>query len=115
MAVAHTGPFSTVGTGRGYDSDPYYRSPVTAPGAVTIGDVLPVSSVVIPMPAAAAPRDRYPPPAEAELVTLWKRSGRVVMSITAGGQTRDFYMPPGRLAYLIKEIAEQLAESTILQ
>lgn len=59
--------------------------------------------------------DRYPDPTTADLVTIWKRSGRVVMSITAGGQTQDFYMPPGRLAYLIKEVAEQLAENTIIQ
>lgn len=58
---------------------------------------------------------RYPDPGEAELVTLWKRSGRVVMSVTANGKTHDFYMPPGRLAYLIKEVAEQLAENTLIQ
>lgn len=61
------------------------------------------------------PSDRYPPPATAELVTLWKKDQRVVMSITAGGKTQDFYMPPGRLAYLIKEVAEQLAENTLIQ
>lgn len=58
---------------------------------------------------------RYPSPTTADLVTIWKKDRRVVMSVTAGGQTQDFYMPPGRLAYLIKEIAEQLAENTLIQ
>lgn len=57
---------------------------------------------------------RYPPPAEAELITLWKKDRRVVMSVTAGGQTQDFYMPPARLVYLLRECAEQLAENSIL-
>jgi hypothetical protein len=95
MATAHVWPFGTVGTGRHYDSDPFYTSPVTAPGAVT--------------------SDRYPPPTEAELVTLWKKDRRVVMSVTAGGRTQDFYMPPGRLAYLIRELAEILSENAIIQ
>jgi hypothetical protein len=56
----------------------------------------------------------YPEPATADLVKLWKKDRRVVLSITAGGRTQDFYMPPGRLAYLIKEVAEQLAENSIL-
>ena len=95
-------------------------SPVTAPGAVTMDAGETEQSVYRAVlhpafDAYRAARDRYPPPATAELVTLWKRDRRVVMSITAGGQTQDFYMPPGRLAYLIKEVAEQLAESIILQ
>ncbi|WP_089177233.1 hypothetical protein [Bosea sp. AS-1] len=64
---------------------------------------------------SAVTPDRYPPPAEAELVTLWKRGGRVVMSITADGKTQDFYMPPQRLVYLLREVAEQLAENTLIQ
>lgn len=129
MATAHVYPFDTVKPGRGYDSDPYYRSPVTALGAVTTDTRVPPCvghAAYSPDYESERPGDyledrqptsasRYPPPAEADLVTLWKKDRRVVMSITAGGQTQDFYMPPGRLAYLIKEIAEQLAESTILQ
>lgn len=87
------------------------KSPATAPGAVTMderpGDYLEQSGRVVDF--------RYPPPAEAELVTLWKRNGRVVMSIAADGKTQDFYMPPARLVYLLRECAEQLAENTLIQ
>lgn len=78
-------------------------SPITAPGAVMSDDRQPTSA------------SRYPPPAEAEIVTLWKRNGQVVMSITADGKTQDFYMPPARLVYLLRECAEQLAENTLIQ
>lgn len=109
MATAHVYPFDTVRSGANYDSDPHYQSPVVAPCATTLderpGDYLEVR----PTP------DRYPPPATAELVTLWKKDRRVVMSITAGGKTQDFHMPPGRLAYLIRELAEILSENAIIQ
>lgn len=112
-----------------------WPSPVTAPCAVTTdqprhthaippcvghatqdpdeltGDYLEERHEFWPLPRA----DRYPAPAEAELVTLWKKDRRVVMSITADGKTRDFYMPPARLVYLLREVAEQLAENTLIQ
>jgi hypothetical protein len=96
--------------------NPDYRSPVTAPGAVTMDgdDVGPKGATGMPGYYDLSP-SRYPPPAEAELVTLWKRSGRVVMSITADGKTQDFYMPPARLVYLLREVADQLAENTPIQ
>ena len=97
-------------------------SPVTAPGAVTTDvwndptgldpDERPGDYLEDRQPTSAS---RYPPPAEAELVTLWKRGPRVVLSITADGKTQDFYMPPARLVYLLREAAEQLAENSILQ
>ena len=118
MATAHTWPFGTVGTGRHYDSDPFYSSPAIAPGAVAIGSPSALTAYATPPDYGAVTyvtKGRYPPPATAELVTLWRKDRRVVMSITAGGQTQDFYMPPGRLAYLIKEVAEQLAENSLIQ
>lgn len=109
------------------------QSPVTAPGAVTPdkrippcvghatqdpderpGDYLEMRGRVVDVPRAFG-ASRYPAPLRADLVTLWKRNGRVVMSITAGGQTQDFYMPPARLVYLLRECAEQLAENTLIQ
>lgn len=109
MATAHVWPFDTVRSGTHYDS-----SPVTAPGAVTPDGgffrVTPASA-----PDWTVKVDRYPEPTKAELVTLWRKGNRMVLAITADGKTQDFYMPPGRLAYLIKEVAEQLAESTILK
>lgn len=90
---------------------PTHLSPVVAPCATTL-DERPGDYLEDRQPTSAS---RYPPPAEAELVTLWKKDRRVVMSITAGGQTQDFYMPPTRLVYLLREVAEQLAENSILQ
>jgi len=88
--------------------------PATAPGAVAPDG----SPVLMPdwdsNPAYYTP-SRYPPPATAELVTLWKKDRRVVMSVTANGKTNDFYMPPARLVYLLREVAEQLAENTLIQ
>jgi hypothetical protein len=80
------------------------------------GDYLEERGRVVDVPRSfGASQYRYPPPAEADLVKLWKKDRRVVLSITAGGRTQDFYMPPGRLAYLIKEVAEQLAENSLIQ
>ena len=117
-----------------------HPSPVTAPGAVTLdvwddptgldpderpGDYLEYNDRISgetvkvawhpAVDAHRATRDRYPPPAEAALVTLWKKDRRVVMSVTADGKTQDFYMPPARLVYLLRECAEQLAENTLIQ
>lgn len=58
---------------------------------------------------------RYPPPSDAELVTVWKRGQQVVLSITADGKVQDFHLPPHRLVYLLRDVAEHLAENTILQ
>lgn len=124
MVAAHVYPFDTVKPGRSYDSDPHYQSPVTAPGAVTTDERVPPCVGHATQDTDERPGDyleerpvpsRYPPPAEADLVTLWKRGPRVVMSITTDGKTNDFYMPPARLVYLLREVAEQLAENTILQ
>lgn len=113
-------------------------SQVTAPGTVTPDEKITWLLTDPPQPVVgraeyapnygAKPQDagpdgcvsvdlpsRYPAPAEAELVTLWKRNGRVVMSVTADGKTNDFYMPPARLVYLLREVAEQLAENTLIQ
>ena len=143
MAVAHVWPFGTVGAGRHYDSDPFYKSPVTAPGAVTSderpGDYLeecyssggyvgghgkfvigekpsPMDHPAIVKRFAELSRDtRYPAPTTAELVTLWKRGQQAVLSITADGKVHDFHLPPARLVYLLREVAEQLAENSILK
>lgn len=126
MANAHVWQFGTVKSAHHYDSEEgraggYAQSPVTAPGAVTTDvwddptgldpDERPGDYLEDRQPTSAS---RYPPPATAELVTLWKRGGRVVMSITADGKTQDFYMPPARLVYLLREVAEQLAENTLI-
>lgn len=65
--------------------------------------------------AFAAPLARYPAPTTAELVTLWKRGQQAVLSITADGKVHDFHLPPARLVYLLREVAEQLAENSILK
>lgn len=96
----------------------YGWSPATAPSAVTIGSPSALTAYATPPDYGAltyVTKGRYPPPVEAELVTLWKKDRRVVMSVTANGQTRDFYMPPSRLVYLLREVAEQLAENTLIQ
>lgn len=62
-----------------------------------------------------AARSRYPAPLRADLVTLWKRDRQTVLSITADGKVRDFHLAPARLVVLLREIAEQLAENTVLQ
>ena len=92
--------------------------PVTAPSAVTIGSPSALTAYATPPDYGAVTyvtKDRYPTPATAELVTLWKKDRRVVMSVTADGKTNDFYMPPARLVYLLRECAEHLAENTIIQ
>ncbi|MGY6249718.1 hypothetical protein ACXIUS_19525 [Bosea thiooxidans] len=103
-----------------FDGSGVSQSPVTAPSAVTpdAGETEQSVYRAVLHPAFdayRAARDRYPPPAEAELVTLWKKGRRVVMSVTANGKTNDFYMPPARLVYLLREVAEQLAENALIQ
>ncbi|MGX1786817.1 hypothetical protein ACWIGM_08780 [Bosea sp. NPDC055332] len=58
---------------------------------------------------------RYPAPATAELVTLWRRGQQSVLSVTADGKVHDFHLPPARLVYLLREVAEQLADNSILK
>lgn len=96
-------------------SDCAAAPPVTAPGAVTQderpGDYLEVMPDFLPYPRIS----RYPAPTTAELVTLWKRGQQAVLSITADGKVHDFHLSPARLVYLLREVAEQLAENSILK
>lgn len=85
------------------------ESPTTAPGAVVTD--CKTTTTITPGPRL----DRYPAPTTADLVTLWKRGQQAVLSITADGKVHDFHLPPARLVYLLREVAEQLAESTILK
>lgn len=59
--------------------------------------------------------DRYPAPARADLVTLWKRGQEPVLSIAADGKVQDFHLPPARLVVLLRELADLLAENTVLK
>lgn len=110
-----------------------HPSPVTAPGAVTTGkrtppcvghatqdpderpgDYLEMRGRVVDVPRSFG-ASRYPAPLRADLVTLWKRDRQTVLSITADGKVHDFHLPPARLVVLLREIAEQLAENTLIQ
>lgn len=110
-----------------FDVSGGHQSPVTAPGAVTTDEEC--ESCGAPRRSACrrfvkvdgcylyktAASSRYPEPSRAELVTLWHKNKQTVLAITADGKTQDFYMPPGRLVTLLREIAERLADNTILQ
>lgn len=86
---------------------------LSAPPDERPGDYLPDSPYALSTPHIT--RDRYPEPAPADLVTLWKKGDRIVLSVTSAGRVQDFYMSPGRLAYLIRELAEILSENAIIQ
>lgn len=86
-------------------------SPVTAHGAVTTDRA---SFVDVPREYGAS-QHRYPAPARADLVTLWKRGSEPVLSITADGKVKEFHLPPARLVVLLRELADLLAENTVLK
>lgn len=77
------------------------------------GDYLEERHRVVDVPRAFG-ASRYPAPLRADLVTLWKRDRQPVLSITADGKVHDFHLTPARLVVLLREIAEQLAENTVL-
>ena len=111
------------------DSTKGGMSPVTAPGAVPTDKRIPPCvghAAYSPDYESERPGDyledrqptsasRYPAPLRADLVTLWKRNGAAVLSLTADGKVHDFHLPPERLVVLLREVADILADSTILQ
>lgn len=113
------------------------QSPVTAPCAITMdkrippcvghavyspdyesderpGDYLETRREFVGVPRAFG-ASRYPNPQRADLVTLWKRGVEPVLSITADGKVHDFHLPPARLVVLLREVADLLADNTILK
>jgi len=60
-------------------------------------------------------RDRYPEPGTADLVTMWRRDGRAVLSITSAGKVHDYYVAPNVAGLLARECVELLEHSTNLR
>jgi hypothetical protein len=60
-------------------------------------------------------RDRYPDPAVAELVTMWRKDGRAVLSVTSAGATQDFFIASNVVGLLARECVELLEHSTNLK
>lgn len=95
----------------------YAKSPVVAPSATTPdarpGDYLPDSAYSLCK--AHVTRDRYPPPDVADLVTMWRKDGRAVLSVTSQGQTQDFFIAPNVVGHLAGSAIELLEHSTNLK
>ncbi|CAN7597644.1 hypothetical protein [Bosea sp. LjRoot237] len=74
-------------------------------------DIIAYRVVSSPVPTT----NRYPEPVRADYVTLWKRGQQPILSIIADGKVHDFHVAAPRLAVLLREVADLLAESTILK
>lgn len=119
MVTAHVYPFDTVKADPRYDS-----SPVVAHGATTPderpGDYLEhndapgfISNYSLCKPHVT--RDRYPTPDQADLVTMWRKDGRAVLSVTSAGKVNDYFVAPNVVALLARESIELLSHSTNLK
>lgn len=58
---------------------------------------------------------RYPTPTQADLVTMWRKDGRAVLSVTSAGSTQDYFVAAGVVSLLAREAVELLAASTDLR